>query len=105
MHQSGRGWAKEDVSGEESGKRESRWQAGHPFWSVGQALAFTLPQLSPSTSSCSPNAQTTDHKHQKQGNFHSFFSKVPFIYLFILKFFILRHAMMENKNMLWKRSK
>jgi hypothetical protein len=41
MHQSGGGWAKEDVSGEESGKRGSRWPAG-------QALAYTLPQLSPS---------------------------------------------------------
>jgi hypothetical protein len=47
---------------------------------AGQALASTLSQLSPSTSSCSPRAQTTDQKHQKQGNFPSFFSKVPFIY-------------------------
>jgi hypothetical protein len=74
--------AKEDVSGEESGKRVSRWPAGHPFWPAGQALASTLPQLSPSTSSSSPCAQTTDQKHQKQVNFPSFFSKLPFIYYF-----------------------
>jgi hypothetical protein len=51
---------------------------------VGQALASTLPQLSPSTSSCSPRAQTTNQKHKKQGNFPSFFSKVLFIYLFLI---------------------
>jgi hypothetical protein len=62
--------------------------AGHPFWPVGKVLASTLPQHSSSTSSCSPRAQTTNQKHQKQGNFPSFFFKVPFIYLF-LKFFIL----------------
>jgi hypothetical protein len=30
MHQSGGGWAKEDVSGEESGKRESMWPVSRP---------------------------------------------------------------------------
>jgi hypothetical protein len=97
MHQSGGGWAKEVVSGEESGKRGSRWPSS-------KALASTLPQPSSSTSSCSPRAQTTDQKHQKQGNFPSFFSKVPLFY-FILNFLILWHAMMENKDMLWKKSK
>jgi hypothetical protein len=58
-------------------------------------LASTLPQLSPSTSSSFPRAQTTDQKHQKQGNFPSFFFKVPFI--LFLKFLILWHAMMETK--------
>jgi hypothetical protein len=43
----------------------------------------------PSTSSCSCPAQTTNQKHQKQGNFPSFFSKTPFIYIFHLNFFIL----------------
>jgi hypothetical protein len=51
-------------------------------------LASTLPQLSPSTSSCSPHAQTTDQNHQKEGNFPSFFSKVPFIYLFEIFYFM-----------------
>jgi hypothetical protein len=37
--------AKEDVSGEESGKRASRWPAGHPFWLADQALASTLPNF------------------------------------------------------------
>jgi hypothetical protein len=37
-------------------------------------------------SSCSPHAQTTNQKHQKQGNLPSFFSKVHFIYLFIFDF-------------------
>jgi hypothetical protein len=83
MHQSGGGGAKEDVSGEENGKRGSRWPAGHPFWPTDQALASTLPELSPSPSSCSPHVQTTDQKLQKQCNFPSFFSKVPFIYLFL----------------------
>jgi hypothetical protein len=62
---------------------------GHPFWLTGQALASTLPQLSPSTSSCSPDAQTTDQKHQKQDNFPSFFSKVSFIYLFFEIFYFM----------------
>jgi hypothetical protein len=46
----------------------------------------------------------SDQKHQKQGNFPSFFFKVPFIYLF-LNFLILWDAMMGDKTMLLKMSK
>jgi hypothetical protein len=96
MQQSSGGWAKEDISGEESGKRESRWPVGRPSPGLHSP---------PSTPSCSHPAQTTNQKHQKQDNFLSFFSKVPFIYIFHLKFLILWHGMMGNKNMLWKSSK
>jgi hypothetical protein len=74
------------------GKEERREKAASP---CGQSPSIQS-LLSNSTSSCSSHAYSTCQKHQKQSQFLSSFSKVPFIYLFeIFRFYLLYYAFMK----------
>jgi hypothetical protein len=73
------------------GKGGRRWLASHQSLADRQSLASTQSLLSPSTSSCSSHAYSTDQKHQKQSQFISSFFNILFIYLFeIFRFYIMQ---------------